>query len=163
MDYQDSVFQHAQDGQDSSAHLMTSSEYVSRAIAICVHPTMVGSSVHLDCAGDRDQVALSRLHAELREFVPHNVADSLAWATEKVSKIFETSFKDDVWHSSLPSGLPVVLLKQASLDERKMGIEEALKRIHLSQVTLALQDGLDVPSSVINEYKMTINAMSDRG
>jgi hypothetical protein len=89
---------------------------------------------------------------------PSHAAD--AWARESLARLFERSFGDDVWHSCLPGGRPVVIIKQSALDNLGLNLEDALKRVHLTEVASALRGGQKVPAGVVEEYKVNLESIN---
>lgn len=141
-----------------ATHHMRSSEFISSAIAILVNPTMVGGTKRLVCTPGSAEARL-RFERELLPLAPRVTADSQVWARERVEALFDVCFSDDAWHSVLPSGTPVVLIKEASIDGR-MQVQDALRRIHVSAVSQALSSGIEVPPGVLDDCRVFMEAMS---
>lgn len=139
-------------------HQMRSSDFVSEAIAIVVNPTMIGGTKRLVCT-ESSAEARKRFERELAPLAPDAVLDTASWARERVESLFDVCFSDDAWHSMLPSGTPVVLIKEAAIDGR-MQVQDALRRIHVAAVSEAISSGAVVPDGVLADYRVFIEAMS---
>lgn len=137
-------------------HAMRSEDFVARAIAILVNPAMVGGAKRL-CAVDDSQDAVDRLAEEFMAYAPKGA--NLDWARGRVEDLFASPFSDDVWHSRLPHGTPVVLIKYAAIDGR-MDVREALRRLHVKEISRALSEGLAVPQSVLDDYRSIVESMT---
>jgi len=139
-------------------HQMRSSEFVSEAIAIVVNPTMIGGAKRLVCT-ESSAPARSRFERELAPLAPSAVTDAASWARDRVEALFDVCFSDDAWHSMLPGGTPVVLIKEAAIDGR-MQVQDALRRIHVTAVSQALSSGVVVPDGVLADCRVFMESMS---
>jgi hypothetical protein len=139
-------------------HAMRSDEFLRRAIAILVNPTMVGGTKRLT-AVDESRSACDRFELELISSAPRHERDTGSWAKGRIDALFSVCFADDVWHSSTPSGTPLVLIKQTAIDGR-MDLDEALRRIHVKEITRALTEGVSVPSAVLDDYRILLESMT---
>lgn len=97
------------------------------------------------CAGDRRDGAPSEL-------------DSDAWAKQRFDDLLGDQFGDDAWHSVLPSGAPLVLVK-GDVIERGMNLSDALRRVHMGEVSRALENGELVPTFVLDDYRTRVDQM----
>jgi len=137
---------------------MRSEEFLRRAIIIIVNPTMVGGSKRLmSTAGSEPSCEIVR--REIASVAPRSVSDAQDWARWRFDELLAECFVDDAWHSALPSGAPLVLVKEGAIEGR-MDIQEALRRVHMKEISRALSDGEDVPSSVLDDYRALIEAMA---
>jgi hypothetical protein len=139
-------------------YLMRSSQFVSEAIAIVVNPAMIAGVRRLVCTESSAQ-ARKRFESELIPMAPVGVSDAAAWARDRVDALFGVCFSDDAWHSMLPTGVPVVLIKESAIEGR-MQVQDALKRVHVAAVSDALSSGVVVPEGVLADYQIYIEAMS---
>ena len=137
-------------------HAMRSEEFVQSAIAIVVNPTMVGGTKRL-AAVDESRPACDRFAQELMEFAPRG--ETPAWASSRIDGLFSVCFADDAWLSSMPNGTPVVLIKQTAIDGR-MDLNDALRRLHVKEVSRALSDGEPVPAAVLDDYRNIVESMT---
>lgn len=139
-------------------HQMRSAEFVNDAIAIVVNPAMVGGSKRL-VSVESSADAVRRFERDLVPMAPRGIADPLAWAKERLDALFTVCFSDDAWHSVLPTGTPVVLIKEAAIDGR-MDVADALRRVHVSAVSDALSSGQTVPDGVLDDYRVFMEAIT---
>lgn len=140
---------------------ITSSQYLKDAIVICVYRQMENKKLRLVAADPQSQDNLERFAQATMHLAPDTEADKLAWATRKVNSLLETPFENDAWYSHAP-GIPPILMVDQGAIEGVMSLETAVRRSHMAQVADALSEGLSLPESVQQEYRVQIEAMSQR-
>lgn len=139
-------------------HHMRCNDFIHEAIAIVVNPTMVGGAKRLVCV-ESSVEALRRFERSLEPLAPLGISNPAAWAVDRVDSLLQICFSDDAWHSALPGGAPVVLIKESALNGQG-DVSFALQRVHVGAVTQALVDGEPVPEVVLGDYRQFIAAMS---
>jgi hypothetical protein len=143
---------------------MTSEQYVARAITIAVYPMMEAGQLCLSAADEAAETQVERFKQSLQPIAPANHADPAGWAASKVRDLFAAVNKanSDIWYGELPGMQPLLVIKQAAIDEKSMTLEQAVRKAHLAQVAAALNDGLSVPDAVRREYRLEIEALAAR-
>lgn len=141
-----------------NVHAMRSDEFVRSAIAIVVNPMMSGGTKRLSVT-EESQDALMRLQREVAAHAPASVDNVFDWAKGRVEDLLAVCFPDDVWYAPMPDGLPVVLVKESAI-ESSMAISDVLRRVHVHEVSRALTEGAVVPASVLDDYRVLVEAMT---
>jgi hypothetical protein len=147
------------------AYALTSSQYIARAIAISVYPIMEAGQLKLCAADDEAEAAIERFKDAIEGLAPAHVQDCKAWASTKVVEMFKHvphDFDGDVWYRDLPGGVPLLVVKKASVEQRQMTLEQAIRSVHVAQIGDALQAGMSVPDAVLQEYKLSVDSASTR-
>lgn len=143
-----------------SFHAMRADEFVRSAVAIVVNPAMVSGAKRLVSAAG-SEAACESVRREIQPLAPPTAADPVEWAHSRFNELLADCFADDAWISLLPSGRPIVLIKGAAIDGR-MDLQEALRRVHVQEVANAITEGLEVPQSVLDDYRRYVQSMTDR-
>jgi len=147
---------HAAPSRGKPLFAMRSEEFLRSAIAILVNPTMVGGTKRL-AAVDESRTACDRFAQELMMFAP--AGETHGWASARMENLLSVCFADDVWHSCMPNGTPIVLIKQSAIEGR-MELHDALRRLHVKEISRALTEGETVPSAVLDDYRNIVESMS---
>lgn len=145
-------------------YAMTAAQFAARAIAIAVYPIMEGGRLCLAPADEQAEEAVERFKVAVQPMAPESV-DAQAWAASKVFDLFDgvnKNLEGDVWYSALPSSEPLLVIKQAAIDNRNMSLDEAIRRTHLAQVAAAVRANLSIPEVVMDEYRLAIEGMIAR-
>jgi hypothetical protein len=148
-------------------YAMLPSEYSETVIPLAVYPVMENHRIVLSPADERAEQQFDRLRDALAKFAPPGVPDANGWAVLQVRGILETvnempDFKErDVFWGS-PCNQPLLVIKQAHLDQRGMTLDEAMRLMHRLLVLDALDEGLPVPRAVLAEHQLNMDEGAER-
>jgi hypothetical protein len=134
-------------------HTQSYSQFVEKAIVLVVIPTMDQGKLRMLPNNAESEKALETLHGDLMELAPKdlNRPKQMAWVSERIDRLLERGFAEDLWYGSLPGNRTVVLIKDAAAQQ--YGSERALRRVHSTEVIEAARSGAFIPNEVAAEYE----------
>lgn len=134
-------------------HTQSYSQFVEKAIVLVVVPTMDQGRLRMLPNNAESEKALDMLNNDLMEMAPIDISrpKQMAWVSERIDRLLERGFAEDLWYGSLPGNRTVVLIKDAAAQQH--GSDRALRRVHATEVIEAARAGVFIPSEVAAEYE----------
>lgn len=143
-------------------YAQTVAQWAESVIAVPVYPLLESERVVLRAAEQNDgERRMEQLLHHLQRFAPADAMDAAGWAVLKAEEIldwvnaqegFRSADTLATWITVL--GQQVVVVKQGTLDERALTLQQAMRPLHLQLVREAKQRGLPVPAEVLREHDL---------
>jgi hypothetical protein len=136
------------------SHLLSLTEFTERVIPIVVEiDPLAEKLIPSDAQAVRNAKKLEWHFRTLAPVVVKETNQEDAWAGDAIKKLMRLNFADDLWHSHLSDGTPVILIKNEALQRSKIPLLEIIKRSQMNGIAKALEAGTEVPLSILQEYQ----------
>lgn len=140
-------------------HTQSYSQFVEKAIVLVVVPTMDQGKLRMLPNSASSEKALEVLASDLMELAPTDLSRprKSEWVSERIDRLLDRGFGEDLWYGSLPGNRTVILIKDSA--DKQYGTDKALRFVHSTEVLEAARSGAFIPDEVAVEYESELTKL----